>query len=360
MNSDQPKLSFSRAYSLALAPQLIYTRSSLLPALVAAGVDAQIEFLAVGNWWIHSTPSFAGTIPLSIKRVPNGREDVVADPELDLRQKRALMKFLRFISTYEEQYESWAAYASKPLEEFLSNQFRLSLAVQQPLHATVLSPTPPSLATTAYSLPRIARHLRSIGLFGPGFGAVIPKWGGLAEIAQVGCRAGAVGGGVYVLGNGIKRITMLSKVSIPETNVEVTERLMSAHLATGDVVEVDWVIGAQDNIPLPLDRPAEESNNPTPPEHRSISIVSSPLHHLFSPIAEGAPPPAVAVVVFPPNTLLSDEQEQNTSPVYILVHSSSTGACPDGQSKQIPPHIPLLCMMTSIRIHYLHCLQLHC
>ena len=41
-------------------------------------------------------------------------------------------------------------------------------------------------------------------MFDPGFGSVISKWSGLVEIAQVACRAGAVGGGVYVLNKGFE------------------------------------------------------------------------------------------------------------------------------------------------------------
>src|SRR5579871_727518 len=51
---DTAKLSFSRAYSLALAPHLIYTQSKLIDSLVSSKVHRQLEFLAMGSWWIHS------------------------------------------------------------------------------------------------------------------------------------------------------------------------------------------------------------------------------------------------------------------------------------------------------------------
>lgn len=55
-----------------------------------------------------------------------------------------------------------------------------------------------------YALSRIYRYLTSVGLFDPGFGLVISKWGGLIEIAQVAYRAGAVGDRVYVLNKGFE------------------------------------------------------------------------------------------------------------------------------------------------------------
>ena len=85
--------------------------------------------------------------------------------------------------------------------------------------ALALSSAHPSQTATEYALPRIARHLRSIGVFGPGFGAVIPKWGGLSEVSQVSCRACAVGGGVYVLGKGVAPATD----SAPETTDKGTK-----------------------------------------------------------------------------------------------------------------------------------------
>jgi len=282
-------------------------------------------------------------------RIPNGREDVVADTSLDLKQKRSLMKFLRFITNYENQPELWEVYSSQPLAAFLTEQFKLSPAAQAPIAAIAFSPSRAESTTTEFSLPRIARHLKSIGLFGPGFGAVTPKWGGLAEIAQVGCRSGAVGGGVYVLGNGVKAIVASQQNAVESSVEEETKRALSAELVSGDLVNVDWIVGAQDNIPLGLISPAA-APAPSSIVYRCISVVDSALDHLFPQPAEGAAQPAAAVVVLPSGTADTRERGEDSSPVQMIVHSSSTGECPDGQCKlcssssPIPPH----CMMTSI------------
>jgi len=262
------------------------------------------------------------------------------------------MKFLRFITNYENQPQLWEAYSSQPLATFLSEQFKLSPAAQAPIVAIAFSPSGAGSTTTEFSLPRVARHLKSIGLFGPGFGAVTPKWGGLAEIAQVGCRSGAVGGGVYVLGNGVKAIvaTEHNAVNAVENSVkEEQKRALSAELVSGDLVTVDWIVGAQDNIPLGFISPAA-APAPSSIVYRCISVVSSALDHFFPQPAEGAAQPAAAVVVFPSGTVDTMERGEDSSPVQMIVHSSSTGECPDGQCKLcsfsslIPPH----CMMTSI------------
>jgi RAB protein geranylgeranyltransferase component A len=288
---------------------------------VSSRVYRQLDFLAVGSWWVYTVDTERkGTTALQsdihtgkLLKVPNGREDVFQDHDLDFKAKRALMKFLRFIGEYEEQTEIWEEYRRRSFPAFLSEQFKVPATLHGPLLALTLSPLPSDQTTTEYALPRIARHLQSIGVFGPGFGAVIPKWGGLAEISQVSCRACAVGGGVYVLGKGL-----LPPAGAP---VETTATGTKLRLKDGEVVTAKWIVAGS------------SSTTPTEMYCRSMTIISSSLTPLFPPIAEEAPAPAAAVVVFPSGSLLQSEQ---LPPVYIVVHSSDTGECPTGQSKYLP------------------------
>ncbi|KAH8730613.1 hypothetical protein GQ44DRAFT_700584 [Phaeosphaeriaceae sp. PMI808] len=317
--SSRPALSFSRAYNLARSPQLIYARSSLLQYLVSSRVYRQLDFLAVGSWWVYASGTGDKTSASGeskqigrLLKVPNGREDVFQDHELDFKAKRALMKFLRFIGEYEEQAEIWEKHRQQPFPQFLAHQFKVPQALQHPLMALTLSPNTPDQTTTEYALPRIARHLRSIGVFGAGFGAVIPKWGGLAEITQVSCRACAVGGGVYVLGKGI----CPSGVETFETTGSGTKLL----LKDGEAITARWIVGGT------------SSAAPEQFYCRSMSVISSALTPLFPPTPEEAPSPASAVVVFPSGSLSLDSTLEALPPVQILVHSSDTGECPAGQS----------------------------
>lgn len=265
----------------------------------------------------------SSTPPGKLLKVPNGREDVFQDHQLDFKAKRALMKFLRFITEYEEQTDVWDAYRQRPFPEFLSEQFKVPVALQGPLLSLALSPASSSKTITEYTLPRIARHLRSIGIFGAGFGAVIPKWGGLAEISQVSCRASAVGGGVYVLGTGLSPNT---------SEVAITEDGLKLHLKDGEAVTAKWVVGGLDA--------AKDSYC------RSTTIISSALAPLFPPIAEEAPAPASAVVVFPSGSLELDGEIEDLPPVHVFVHSSDTGECPSGQCKFAKlPALPAVMMI---------------
>ena len=269
-----------------------------------------------------------------LKKVPNGREDVFTDSAIDLKSKRALMKFLRFVADYENQPDVWESQASSPFSEFLADRFNFLPSLQTPLLALTMTPDTPVETTTSFALPRIARHLKSIGVFGPGFGAITPKWGGEAEISQVACRAGAVGGGVYMLGNNVEvfsRKTGNEAHTIGGGGDEGCEGLVEVQLGSGDKVKTKWIAGSEHDLPALKATPGFGREFSSA---KSISILSSPLSSLFPTIAEGAPPAAGAIVVFPPGSLPTEPEEIQTGvipPVYVIVHSSGTGECPDGQ-----------------------------
>jgi RAB protein geranylgeranyltransferase component A len=272
--------------------------------LVSSKVYRQLEFQAVGNWWIYD-----GEAEAPLRRLPNGREDISQDKNIDNRAKRSLMKFLKFVVNYENQTEMWEPHADSGLARFLSSEFQLSPSLQAVIAALTLSFEPLDQIPVKWALPRIARHLTSIGVFGPGFGAVLPKWGGGAEIAQVACRAGAVGGGVYVLGTGIEK---------SETITEDTEQFSSVQLSNGETVRTRHLLGSAKDQKLANPKVVS----------KIIGVVSSPLTSLFKSSVEGSPLAAVSVVVFPSNSLVGTTQ---TNPIYVMVHSSETGECPVGQ-----------------------------
>ncbi|KAL1311245.1 hypothetical protein AAFC00_001434 [Neodothiora populina] len=237
----------SRSYNLSLAPTLLYTRSALLPVLVSSRAHQQLEFQAVGSWFVYDrggsrergADAAVDEEQQRLLRVPNGREDIFADESLSLKSKGSLMKFIRFVAAYEERPEIWETNQDTPFPDFLVQQFNLPVASHGPLLALTLSPNMPQNTTTGFAVPKIARHLRSIGMFGPGFGAVIPKWGGLSELAQVACRACAVGGAVYVLGKGIESIEDRDVEEVPRPQMDQEDISQ----------EVSDAIGANEFVP---------------------------------------------------------------------------------------------------------------
>jgi Rab proteins geranylgeranyltransferase component A len=314
----EPKLSFSRAYSLALGPQLIYTESIFLKYLVTSKVYRQLDFLALGSWWLlTSAEPREGETPQKLVRIPSSREELAfSDDFVDIRSKRSVMKVLRFIADYEEQADVWEPFRSRPFADFLREHFILQPATVDLFLALVLSTS--DAISTEYALPRIARHLRSIGRLGPGFSSVIPKWGGLSEVAQVACRAGAVGGFVYVLGRDIETV---------QTQNGDQEWPFELALAQNDVVRTKKIVGSLDDLPK-----GSSADKRAPAASRSICVVSSPLTPLFPTLTEGAPPPAGSMVILPAGSL-NNQGTPNKGAIYLVVHSADTGECPQGQSK---------------------------
>ena len=248
-----------------------------------------------------------------LRKIPGSREDVFADRTIDPKSKRSLMSFLRPAADPTAQSSLLGEWGDKSFQEFLTSNYGIPQYLQAALHALTLSPQPPSETLTSYALPRINRHLTSVGLFGPGFGAVIPKWGGIAEVTQVACRAGAVGGGVYVLDKTIKEISGIGES-------------LTVKLQDEQIIRTSWIAGCDFDLPTP---PGNSSENDDDHSARMIAIISSPLSKLFPITTEGAPLPAGAVVVYP-------AQSPENPPAYLLVHSSEAGECPIGQSKSNP------------------------
>lgn len=368
-DSKGAKLAYSRAYSLSLAPNLLHTRSNLLPALVSSRVHQQLEFQAVGSWFVYEKtpevqpavqgPPEGGFFSGRLVRVPNSREDIFADSSLNLRAKGALVKFLRFVATYEEQPELWDANKDEPFPDFLSGKFRIPANLHGPLLALTMSTSIPEQTTTGFALSRIAEHLRSIGLFGPGFSAVLPKWGGLSEIVQVACRAGAVGGAVYVLDKGVESAATSDNTATSDDGKAL--KMLSVRLTGGDTVTTTSLVGTASNLPQPLSATRDQAaSDQAAMISRTISIVSSPLSSLFPSMAEGSPSPAGAIAVIPSGALLTDSDSNpagSTPPIQFMIHSSDTGECASGQCKLlvISPFPP--CQKMNTYIEYLSTLS---
>ena len=306
----------SRSYNLSLNPQIIYAKSEVLPILVSSQIHTQLEFLAVGSWWVlrHG----------HIQKIPSTREDVFNDESLSMRDKRGLMKFLRYVLQEEEELVTplGDTVINMSLKVAMSTKFKIPESLQSPLLALALSPVSADSIPFEKALARIRRHLRSMGFFGQGFGAVIAKYGGNSEISQVACRAQAVGGGVYILGHGLRDL------EAPEQD---SEDLALAHctLSDGTRIRSRYVAGRLDDIPSSCN---SSTVQPAPSKiWRSINVIGDPLRSLFPPTSDNGPIPAVAIVLV--DTTSTDP---DGNPVYLQIHSEDTGECPAGQCKCLP------------------------
>jgi Rab proteins geranylgeranyltransferase component A len=307
----------SRSYTLSLNPQIVYAQSRFLPALVSSQIHSQLEFLAVGSWWVCHDGR--------LQKIPSTREDVFNDESLSMGAKRSLMKFLRYVLQEDSRNESGSEAPSKEtLKEALKDRYKLPLGLEAPMVALALSPAPAAAMNALEATARIQRHMQSVGYFGPGFGAVIAKYSGNAEIAQVACRAQAVGGGVYLLGHGLVDISELASDG-EEDDIAHPEPLLKVKFSDGTEVRTRWVVGGSDDIPT-SNQPSSERNATSQVETlHSIDIISDPLKHLFPPTSETGPVPAAVIVLV--------EDEADACPLYLQIHSEDTGECRAGQCK---------------------------
>lgn len=297
-----------------MAPQLIHARSELLSQLVSSKAFRQVEFLAVGSFYIYQASSESSSEP-TLGRIPSTREDVFSNATIPARAKRSLMKFLKFVLDFESeaQVAVWKPVADSPLTDFLASEFKLDTALQS--HIITLTLSLDGKVSVEAGLRAISRHLQSMGTFGVGFAAVYPKWGGLSEVAQVGCRAAAVGGAVYMLGTGIEA------TSPADTEDATTQNQLHVHLTDQTIIKTKSLFQGSEDLAVGESRIC-----------RLTVVVNSPLASLFETTVEGAPTPAVAVVAFPAGSVLTEDGTASEYPIYAMVHSSDTGECPVGQS----------------------------
>ncbi|KAF3911227.1 hypothetical protein ABW20_dc0107014 [Dactylellina cionopaga] len=329
-----PKLAKSRSYTLNLSPGLLYTASPLLSLLVASNLHESLEFLKVGGWFVYN-PTDGSEDPFM--RVPNSREDVFNDQTLDPRTKRLVVRALKSIVGLEGSV-STSNSAQTSLQEYLEHPpFQLPTHIIASFTSLTLQHDPPSEILFENAERDIRKHFGSIGRFGPGFAAVVGRYGSGSELVQVLCRAAAVtGNAIYILGNGVTdiqdNIVQPSQTARAESEQPASPagRGLQLHLQNGDVVWTRHLIAATSNLPSesPVVRQTlDTSANDT--YWISLCIVSSPIRRIFR---TSEPPTAAAAVVYMPPRSLTEEGSSNSDPVYISVHSSETGECPDGQS----------------------------
>ena len=247
--------------------------------------------------------------------MPSSREDVFSDETLSMKSKRSLMKLLRQLmqqgNDQENEAESEVA-QNMQFQELLKTKYRIPSDLFDPLLSLSLSLKSMDTTDSMDAIPNIKRHLSSIGVFGPGFGAVLAKWGGGAEFSQAACRACAVGGGIYALGKEIKKVDEITEGSESEK--------LHIYLTDDESVKSRYVVGSGWDLPEQIQR---ERVRPYSRLARAIMVVNSPLEILFPQTSENGPVPAGAVITIP--------SRNSDPPTYLLVHSSDTGECPTNQ-----------------------------
>ncbi|KAJ1308321.1 hypothetical protein OPQ81_004032 [Rhizoctonia solani] len=187
----------SRQYSLSLTPHLIPATGPFIAALVNSGVSRYGSFVLPKRVVVRTQEGF--------KNVPANKQDVFRDKAIGLVQKRRLIKFLMFASGEFEGSSELNERETTPLLEFVQDVFGIDKDLAEALSYAVAFCTD-AKDQTLPALLRTRTYLRSVGRYGPS-PFLIGHYGGAGELAQGFCRTCAVGGGTFVLGRKVLKIT---------------------------------------------------------------------------------------------------------------------------------------------------------
>jgi Rab proteins geranylgeranyltransferase component A len=232
------------------------------------------------------------------------------------------MKLLRHVLQDEaEQAPEVRTEPKQTLEEVLE-AFRVPSSLHSAVQALALTTQSTTRTDAQPSLRQIRRHLQSIGHLGPGFGAVIAKYGSNPEIAQVACRAQAVGGGVYLLGHGIASLENDPIVEASDPGAPSDgEKLYHLELTDRTKIRTRRIVAGEGDLPSN----EEHTRRGSVQTLQSISVISKPLKPLLASDSDGGPTPAAAIV------LVESQPGTTSNPIYLQIHSEDTGECPVGQ-----------------------------
>merc|ERR1711871_1749257 len=293
----------SRRYNLDLAPALLLANGKMVGALVSSGVHNYCEF--------KSTESSYMLVNNTIRKVPSPNNEVFADKQISLLDKRCLMKFLQlclaFAGGEQEEGDSKdvARVKSKYAEPFIKflKAEKLSKSLQDSvLYAIAQTPRNQSEApiTTEEGMNAVISYLQSVGRFGPS--AFLACSYGIGELPQGFCRLGAVHGAIYVLDRGVEQI------ATDNDSGRYTGVLCSA----GQNLTSDHLVCAPEYA-TSFHQPGVESR-----VSRCVCITDCSLF-----AAEGEKETYHALLTIPPGA--------HKQPIQVLQFGCSTSACPEGQ-----------------------------
>ncbi|XP_053659096.1 rab proteins geranylgeranyltransferase component A [Anopheles marshallii] len=184
-----------RRFNIDLAPKLLYARGAMVDLLISSNICRYTEFRALDR--------VATVWDGRIMTVPCSRSDVFTSKEVNVVEKRLLMKFLQSCATYEEDAEAKDELEGETFLEHLQKHKLTPNLVHYVLCAIAMGNerTPCRDGVAA-----VKKFLMSLGHYGNS-PFLFPVYG-CGEIPQCFCRLCAVFGGIYCLNKAIDGIQL--------------------------------------------------------------------------------------------------------------------------------------------------------
>lgn len=185
----------SRKFNLDLSPKVLFSRGVLVESLISANISHYAEFKVVSR--------ILTFINGRIEEVPCSRSDVFSSNLINVLEKRALMRFMAFCSTFEQCLEEYESFKDEPFIEFLQSR-KLTKNLQHIILNSIACV--PATTSTLSGLKATQKFLQSLGRYGntPFLWSLY----GAGEIPQAFCRMCAVFGGIYCLRKKVRSLVL--------------------------------------------------------------------------------------------------------------------------------------------------------
>ncbi|XP_065368475.1 rab proteins geranylgeranyltransferase component A [Calliphora vicina] len=243
-------MKLSRKFNLDLCPKILYSSGALVQLLISSNICRYAEFRAVDR----ICTQFQG----QLLNVPCSRSDVFNTKDLNIVEKRLLMKFLTLCLTFGEDKceEDTSEFRGKTFAEYLRAQ-----KVTEKINKCVMQAIAMANEETPFEvgMERTKKFLQSLGRYG-NTPFIFPMYG-CGEIPQCFCRLCAVFGGIYCLKRQITAVDMDEALKTVSIEVDGQQRIQAKH-----------VVCSSNNMPAQL-----RNANPKNYLSRAIFLASSPL-----------------------------------------------------------------------------------
>lgn len=191
--SAESVLKKSRHFNIDLWPTLLYSSGAMVKLLISSNICRYAEFRAVDR--------VATLLDGKIRTVPCSRSDVFVTNEVNVVEKRIMMKLIETCVEYKEGQDEYESFRGKTFREFLVTKRAPAKVQHYLINALSMSGDQTSFEEGVNNLNKF---VESLGRYGNS-PFLFPMYG-CGEIPQCYCRLCAVFGGIYCLQRGLKSI----------------------------------------------------------------------------------------------------------------------------------------------------------
>ena len=274
----------SRKFNIDLSPKVLFSRGLMVESLINANISHYAEFKIVSRILTYMNGK--------IEDVPCSRSDVFSSELINVLEKRALMRFMTFCSTFEDFPIDYEGFEDKTFMDFLKSR-KLTTNLQHIiLHAIA---GVPATTSTLSGLKATQKFLRSLGRYG-NTPFLWPLYG-TGELPQAFCRMSAVFGGIYCLRKNIKSLVL----------DEDSKNCVAVISEDGQRLKTKWLIMETSYVPDIFEVVTESMTS------RAIVITDKSLR------------PAEREHI----SMLTLQNRSNGSPVRVIELTPSSMACPE-------------------------------